>query len=327
MLTLPVLIGLAVLAMAAVTIGLMLGRSGNASDSVASTSGRSPAPAEPPPANALDLAELAQRLQWPLDRLLDHEPSYRTAEIPKPRGGVRRLEIPDDATKTLQRRILDYLLHALNAHPLACGFEPETSIVHAALPHQGKAIVVKMDVRRFFESTSAERIEQYFAAIGWQPEAARLLVRLTTYNGHLPQGAPTSPRLSNLVNCRMDEALLRIARRHKGSYSRYADDITMSFPFHRGRTVRGLSQAVRRILKMNGYTMHGGSKLKFCRQHQQQRVLGLVVNKQVALPRKTRRWLRAVKHHQQTGRPATISPEQLAGWESLQKMVEKQRDL
>lgn len=324
MFTLPVLIGLAVLAFAAVTIGVMLSRNGN--DSSYATKERPTESTEDLPSDSLNLAELSRRLQLPLESLLSHESTYRTAEIPKPRGGVRRLEIPDDATKTLQRRILDYLLDALNAHPLACGFEPETSIVHAALPHQGKAIVVKMDVRRFFESTSAERIQQYFEAIGWATDAAQLLVRLTTYNGHLPQGAPTSPRLSNLVNCRMDEALLRIAKRHKGAYSRYADDITMSFPFRRGRTVRGLSQAVRRILKQYGYTMHGGSKLKFCRQHQQQRVLGLVVNKQVALPRKTRRWLRSVKHHQQNGRPATITPEQLQGWESLQQMVEKQRD-
>ena len=323
MFTVPVLIGIAVLAVAAVTIGVMLSRSG-----------RGTCLPEPQPSSSAttkrdtarrDLAELARRLQMPIETLQGHEPTYRTAEIPKPRGGVRRLEIPDDSTKTLQRRILNYLLRSLNAHPLACGFEPETSIVHAALPHQRQAMVVKMDVRRFFESTLSQRIQKYFEAIGWNEEAADLLTALTTYNGHLPQGAPTSPRLSNLVNCRMDEALLRLVKRHKGAYSRYADDITISFPFRRGRTARGLTQAVRRILKMYGYTMHGGAKLRFYRQNQRQQVLGLVVNEKVALPRKTRRWLRAVRHHQDNGRPTSITTEQLGGWDALQQMILKQR--
>lgn len=331
MITAPVLVGLVLLGVTAIAIGVWLGRRGPTSSARSFSKSSTTSPAEPEKLpekriQSLGLVELAQRLQWPIEDLQNHECSYRTAEIPKPRGGVRRLEIPDDETKSLQRRILNYLLQALNAHPLACGFEPDTSIVHAALPHQGKPLIVKMDVRRFFESTTSERVRTYFEGIGWDTEAAALLTRLTTHNGHLPQGAPTSPRLSNLVNTRMDEALLRLVKRHGGSFSRYADDITMSFPFVRGRTARGLSQAVRRILKQYGYTMHGGSKLKFLRKNQQQRVLGLVVNESVNLPRKTRRWLRAVKHHQATGQPATLSAAQVEGWDALQAMIARQRE-
>ena len=335
MLTVPVLIAIAVGACIAVGIGLWLssqspptdpGDRENFQPQQPAQDKPSPQSSAEPQAAKLTLSELATRLDLPLDQLLAHETSYRIAEITKPRGGTRRLEIPDDATKLLQRRILKRLLQAIDAHPLACGFEEGASIVDAALPHQKKRVVVKMDVRKFFESTTSDRVQKWFSSIGWEDAAAELLTKLTTYNGHLPQGAPTSPRISNLVNAPLDHALLQLARKHKGHYSRYADDITMSFDFTRGRKVRGLTQVVRRILRSYGYTMHGGKKLKIFRQNQQQRVLGLVVNSKVALPRATRRWLRSVRHRFDQGQETTITESQLLGWESLAQMVETQRE-
>ncbi|MEO1981981.1 MAG: reverse transcriptase family protein, partial [Fuerstiella sp.] len=321
MFSVPVLIGLAISAAAVVLFGLVAAtrrRAAHGHDR------GTPHPLPPErgrssPLPQYDLSELSRRLGVSRAVLERFETGYRIAEIPKPRGGVRRLEIPNEETKKLQRTILRRLLTALDVHPFACGFEPGTSIVDAATPHEGRLVVVKMDIRRFFESTTAARILEYFQRIGWDAASAEVLQRLTTYNGHLPQGAPTSPKLSNLVNAPLDEALLRLARRHNGAYSRYADDITMSFDIRRGRVVRGLTQVVRRILKSYGYTMHGGAKLKILRQNQRQQVLGLVVNEKTALPRKTRRWLRAVRHHARVGRPVSLSKQQLDGWESFLK--------
>ncbi len=340
--SIPVLIGLAIGAVAAVTIGLLLGRRRDSSYYSESQSGSSPQRKSPNEAIAtsqhdttsratdvadrFDVAELSRRLQIPAERLLQAAPTYRVVKIPKPSGGVRRLEIPDDDTKALQRRILQRLLKLLNAHPLACGFEEDTSIVDAALPHQRRKAVIKLDIRRFFESTTAERVQAWFVAIGWQAEAAELLTKLTTDDGHLPQGAPTSPRLSNLINAPLDEALLRVAKKHGGAYTRYADDITLSFNFDRGRKLRGIIQTVRRILKSYGYTMHGGRKRKILRRHQRQQVLGLVGNSQGGLPRAKRRWLRAVRHRMKNGGEATLTTAQLEGWESFSNMVEQQRD-
>jgi len=100
----------------------------------------------------------------------------------------------------------------------------------------------------------------------------------------------------------------------------------MSFSHRRGRKVRGIVQVVRRVLRSFDYTMHGGRKLKILRQHQPQRVLGLIVNHRVALPRKTRRWLRAVRHNFDRGKPITITEQQLLGWEAFARMVQIQRD-
>jgi len=341
MLTTPILIAIAIVAAVAIGIGVALSQRGSTQRLAAEHRSHVPNTdhvfAAVVEEDAFDDApkmvrrvlrslELVRRLDIPLERLEAHQPTYREERIPKPRGGFRRLEIPDDATKALQRTILHRLLQQADAHPMACGFEQGASIVDAAMPHQQKRVVVKMDIRHFFEHTTSERVQKWFEAIGWESDAAQLLTRLTTYNGHLPQGAPTSPRLSNLVNAPLDHALLLLARRHKGDYSRYADDITMSFDIKRGRVIRGITQVVRRILRSYGYTMHGGAKLQILRQNQRQIVLGLVVNSSVALPRKTRRWLRAVRHRFETGQDASISEQQLKGWEAFALMIETQRE-
>lgn len=273
----------------------------------------------------LGIDELARRLDMGPRELQSFRPAYREARIPKRSGGTRRLLIPDDRTKTLQRRLLRRLLVRLRAHPAATGFEEGKSIVSNAFPHVGQAVVVKLDVVDFFPCTAAHRLDGYFRRIGWDAEAAALLVRLTTHENGLPQGAPTSPRLSNLVNFHMDSQLAALAARRRGAYTRYADDLTFSFPKDYPRRVRGVVQKARKILAANGYLMHGRRKLSIRRAHQRQGVTGLVVNAKVALPRERRRWLRAVRHRLATGRAATITPAQLAGWDAFERMVREQR--
>lgn len=270
-----------------------------------------------------DSVELARRLGLSENELHNTPIDYAERHIPKRRNGTRLLHVPDPKLKHLQRRILRRLLKRLRVHPAAVGFEPGLSIAHNAGMHVGQAVVIKMDIVDFFPSTSAERVEKYFRRIGWNAEAAALLTKLTTHDGGLPQGAPTSPRLSNLVNHVMDAQIQRRVKRYKGTYTRYADDITISFPKDYPRHVRGTIQGVRRIAKAHGYTIHVRHKLRVVRRHQQQRVTGLVVNEKVQLPREKRRWLRAVEHRVKTTGRASISPEQLAGWRALQAMVEK----
>ena len=87
---------------------------------------------------------------------------------------------------------------------------------------------------------------------------------------------------------------------------------------------RGIIQTASRILKYHGYRVHRRKKLHVRRRHQRQEVTGLVVNDRVQLPRKTRRWLRAVKHHLETGRSTSLKQTQLEGWMAFQHMVETQ---
>src|SRR5262245_16016428 len=176
---------------------------------------------------SLSVAELARRLGVPEDRLA-LKPAYQPREIPKRSGGTRLLHVPSDDLKDLQRTILRRLLKRLRCHPAAKGFQPGESIVSHASLHAGRAVVVRLDLRDFFPSTGSGRVYQYFRRIGWNRPAARLLTNLCTHRGGLPQGAPTSPRLSNLLNHRLDARLTAMAARLGAHYSRYADDITLS---------------------------------------------------------------------------------------------------
>lgn len=267
------------------------------------------------------VGELARRLGLPRAELEAFRCSYREAFIPKRSAGRRRLLIPDDATRALQRRILHRLLRRLRSHPAAHAYERGRSVATNAAPHAGRAVVLKLDLVDFFPRTSSARVEHYFRRIGWSRRAARLLARLTTHEGGLPQGAPTSPRLSNLVNGQLDRLVDRYVRKHRGTYTRYADDITVSFPEDWPRYVRGTLQIVRRVAATQGYRVHGRPKLGIWRRHQRQLVTGIVVNDRPDLPRETRRWLRAVEHRLRTTGRATLAPAQLAGWKAYRAMV------
>ncbi len=271
-----------------------------------------------------NVQELARRLDVPAQELLHLEPRYRHFRIPKRRGGHRTIHEPAPELKRIQRRIYKRLLARLRCHEAATGFRPGRSIVHNALPHAGKAVVVRMDLREFFPSTRAERVYQYFRFLGWNRRTSKLLTELCTHRGGLPQGAPTSPALSNLVNYQLDARLDALARRLGATYTRYADDLTFSFAEDDPVAIRYLVRRTKTILAEYGYRFNQRKKLAVCRRHQQQRVTGLVVNQYVNLPRRTRRWLRAVKHRMATGKQASLTPQQLDGWYALEVMVYRQ---
>lgn len=191
-------------------------------------------------------------------------------------------------------------------------------------------MVIKVDLIHFFPSIRRERVEAYFRLIGWNRKAARTLTDLTTYNSALPQGSPTSPRLSNLVNYGLDVRLASLASQYNGVYTRYADDITISMS-QSGGNIHDSIQGLFRIIREHGYLPHVSRKFDVRRSHQRQVVTGLVVNDRANLPRETRRWLRAVEYrtrNQGVGGKFTPAPtltrQQLQGWRGLRKMVDGQ---
>ncbi len=248
---------------------------------------------------------------------------YQTFTIPKRNGRSRNIVAPNPALKVLQRRILRRLLNGLNSHSAARGFERGRGIVEHAALHAGKSVVVNVDIVSYFESTQVKRIHKMFRRFGWGRGATRLLIRLCTHDGGLPQGAPTSPKLSNLVNYFLDERLTEIAESFDATYSRYADDITFSFDQDERWFVNSLVWNVRSALFWAGYVMHHRRKPSVRRQHQRQEVTGLVVNERLTLPREVRRRLRAIRHRIANGQAASITAEELAGWESFEEMVER----
>lgn len=269
----------------------------------------------------MKVGELAKRLGVSAEALDAVKPSYRSFKIPKRSGGERAILAPEPELKALQGTILHRLLGRLKAHPLATGFEKNHSIVTNAACHVNRDIVVKLDIKDFFTTTSAARVLAFFAGVGWDDETAALLTRLCTHNGGLPQGAPTSPRLSNLINRYMDIRLAGLAKSLSLRYTRYADDITVSGDD--ASKLRFFVLTAEEIIQAAGYELHP-DKLQFRRRHHQQRVTGLVVNRKVGLPRKTRRWLRAVEHRLKSGKKATLNEAQVNGWRALRAMVARQ---
>lgn len=276
------------------------------------------------PAGVLTVAELARRLGVGEAELRALRPAYRRFQVPKRTGGWRTIYEPEESLKRVQRLLLRRLLRRLASHTAAQGFERGRSIVTCALPHARRAVVLRMDIRDFFTSTRAARVEKYFRRVGWDAEAAALLTRLCTHEGGLPQGAPTSPRLSNLVNFQLDARLAALARKCGAAYTRYADDLTFSFAADDHASVRQVIRVTKEVLGEAGYRLHTDKKLRVLRRHQRQTVAGLVVNERVRLPRRTRRRLRAVEHHASHWRAPTLTPAQLEGWRALQKMIAEQ---
>lgn len=272
-------------------------------------------------AGSRTVEQLAAALGQSPIALRSFSPAYSEFEVPKRSGGTRHIAAPDRGTQNLQRTIFRRLLAMPPVHPDSLGFVRGRGTLDHAARHAGSQVVLRMDLEDFFGSTSAGRVGAFFRET-WDEEATALLVGLTTFRGSLPQGAPTSPSLSNLVNHRLDRRLAGFATRRGATYSRYADDITFSLKRDDVKLVRDLIRFTKLVMADAGYRLHQRRKLHVRRRHQRQLVGGLVVNDWPRLPRERRRWLRSVEHHLATGRHATLTPAQLAGWRAYRSMID-----
>ena len=224
---------------------------------------------------------------------------YRIVRILKRSGvGVRILEIPDDELMVRQRSILRWLCaRRLAASPFAHGFVRRRSIATNAVPHVGKAIVIRLDLKDFFPSVSADMIRRALAEANIAPVDVRTITEICTLDDRLPQGAPTSPFLANLVATRLDHRLAALARKWRGgvfriSYTRYADDLCLSGEDGR---LNHIVPAVERIIRDSGFRVNK-EKLRVYRKGVRQIVAGVVVNDTANVPRPVRRNLRAALH-------------------------------
>ena len=154
---------------------------------------------------------------------------YRSYTIKKRNGGERLIEAPYPSLKMVQRWILDNILAPSAVfHPAAVGFRQGKTIVDNATPHLGHDVLLKMDIKEFFPSVTEASVERFFLSLGYSLSLSGTLAYLCCKDGRLPQGAPTSPILSNILYVGMDLDLDRIAVTEGLSYTRYADDLTFS---------------------------------------------------------------------------------------------------
>ncbi len=237
---------------------------------------------------------------------------YHRYQIPKKTGGTRAISAPKPKLAAAQRWVLDQILSKLSIEPEAHGFVTGRSIVSAAAPHAGKAVVINLDLQDFFPSITFRRVKGLFQKLGYAEQVATVLALLCTEpprvpvqldgkryhialgERQLPQGACTSPAITNTICRRLDRRLAGLSDRLGFTYTRYADDLTFSGddPKLTGK----LLDYVRKVIAEEGFTEHP-AKTRVMRRSRRQEVTGLTVNERPAMSRVERRRLRAILHN------------------------------
>lgn len=232
--------------------------------------------------------------------------------LPKKSGGTRSIHAPKKRLKAAQHWILENLLNSVALNPSAHGFRPARSIVSNAKPHIGADIVINFDLENFFPTITYPRIKGVFQALGYSEAVATVLALvctapdfeevtldnqtyfIATGERHLPQGAPTSPALTNILCRRLDKRLAALAEASGDVlYTRYADDLTFSVRGEAETRLPKFFREVRNIVTHEGLVINE-SKTRVLRRGRQQEVTGVVVNDKLSLDRATLHRFRAV---------------------------------
>ena len=227
--------------------------------------------------------------------------AYRVFRVRKSSGkGWRELLEPNPELKEKQRHILAWLMaHQIRPSPYAHGFVKDRSIVTNASCHVGKKTIVRIDIHNFFPSITKRQVVAALVKERILQKDAEEIAELCTVSDHLPQGAPTSPFLSNIVFKETDYRLAGLARQWKPAkgypitYSRYADDLVFSSDCAR---LNLIIHAVKAILQDAGFEINP-EKTMVQRFSNRQTVTGIVVNLKPNIARFERRILRAKLHN------------------------------
>lgn len=212
---------------------------------------------------------------------------YKNHRIKKSNGGYRKINEPLLSLKKIQRWILKNILEKSPLHPSAKAFRKGYSLKHNARFHRNQEIVLSLDLKDFFTSIDFKKVLSIFMNLGYYKSVSVLLSKLCTYRDILPQGAPTSPAISNIVFNKVDQDFFKYSRDKNLRYTRYADDLTFSGDFKVGEVIG----YVKYILKKNNFTLNE-TKINVMRKGMQQKVTGIVVNEKLQVPKKYRRNIR-----------------------------------
>ena len=267
---------------------------------------------------ALCLGVSSELLGWlQVDRRARH---YRVFTIPKRDGGRRRIESPRIFLKVTQRFILHHLLADAPVHDAVYSFVPAAgagqprNAISNARRHLGRNYLAKIDIADFFGSLRYHQVQRVFLGSELVDEdASHMLARLCTLPdergpwAYLPQGAPTSPMLSNLALHAFDERMAALSGELRLTYTRYADDIAISGAER--QSVKLAAMLARKALMAEPFRLAvNARKSRFSTSAEQQRVTGVVVNERGLPPRTLRRRVRAM-FHQASLDPARLEAE------------------
>jgi RNA-directed DNA polymerase len=258
-------------------------------------------------------ADLAKVLGTSKPNLLFHlyskaKPKYKSFKIPKASGASRDISVPPRALALWQELLHSILSELYIPKTGAEGFIVDRGILSNARRHTGRQLVLNIDIENFFPSIHFGRVQGMFQKFpfSFPVEVAATLAQLCTQDGMLPQGAPSSPMVSNFICRRLDNDLLRLAKKRHCSYSRYADDITFSTKgaafaggvvesFDAYGTTVVLGSELTSVIAKHQFSVNP-SKTRVRTRFKRQEVTGLTVNTKPNVSRRYVRDLRAAIH-------------------------------
>ena len=231
---------------------------------------------------------------------------YRGFEINRRSGGAPRvIRTPIKPIRDMQTELLPMLEALYEPWPHVHGFVTTRSAVTNAAVHRGQRWILRVDLKDFFPSINFGRVRGMFMAYPFDltTDVATVLAQICCHKGELPQGAPTSPIISNLICRGLDARLAKFASVAHCSYTRYADDICLStgrkdFPRLLAELIDRmpvLNPDLRAVITSQGFAINE-DKTRLMPRFQRQRVTGVVVNEKLNVPREYYRHLRAVLH-------------------------------
>ncbi|MEI3388904.1 MAG: retron St85 family RNA-directed DNA polymerase [Lachnospiraceae bacterium] len=212
---------------------------------------------------------------------------YRQFSIPKKNGGIRIISEPLPNLKEIQKWILKNILYNLKVSAYAKAYIPGKSIKDNVRFHRRQKKVLSLDIKSFYDCLTNWMVFQLFMENGYNESVAMMLTGLCCLNGSLPQGAPTSAALSNLLMKKFDEIVGKYCKEQEIRYTRYADDMTFSGDFDEVQVIR----FIRKNLKSMGLKLNK-TKTRVRKQGQQQEVTGIVVNYKTQVPKTVRKEIR-----------------------------------
>ena len=196
---------------------------------------------------------------------------YIRRQLPKSSGGVRELSVPDPLLKHIQRQILRVLLVHMPVSPYAMAYRYGGSTLCNAAPHVGKPCVLKLDIRHFFDSILYSAVKETAFPAEVYAENLRILLAMLCYGwDRLPQGAPTSPCITNILMRDFDNEVGAWCRERQIAYTRYCDDMTFSGDFARDEVLRCVEPRLRAL----GFYLNPG-KTKWLPADRRQLVTGI----------------------------------------------------
>ncbi len=231
---------------------------------------------------------------------------YISFDIPKRRGRVRTISAPATALKIIQRKLNQILLQVYVPKPCVHSFLLDKSILSNAKVHVGRRNILNIDLEDFFPSINFGRVRGLFMGVPYKLNSgvATILAQICCFNNQVPQGAPTSPIITNMICPKMDSQLMQLAKVNRCDYTRYVDDITFStnlreFPSDLAR-LDDLGQLeigfeLDNIISQNGFKINT-QKTRLSKKNLRQEVTGITVNKFPNVRRKFVRQVRAMLH-------------------------------